>query len=171
MKKILFVIIALFLVNLCISAQIQRKFFDFTLGQTTKSEIENFVKSKGMKTYDQTTDRIAVDGMRFGGIVWSYIAFEFYKGKLQIVYFVLDESSSSKETVGSEWNRIVNSIDKKYSEFLRTDQSNEKFLFYNDNTTSICLMFTNSYGKDVMTMLYSDVQMTQQQIKDGEDEL
>ena len=171
MKKILFLIIALFLVNLCISAQIQRKFFDFTLGKTSKSEIESFVKSKGMKTYSQTTDRIVVDGMRFGGIDWSTTAFIFYNGKLHMVYFADDEYSSSKDVLASEWNRIVNSIDKKYSDFLKANQSNEKRLYYDDNTTSISLTFTNSFGKDAITLMYADVQLTQQQIKDGEDEL
>lgn len=49
MRKFILIFVATLLVNLCISAQIQRKFFDFTLGQTTKSEVESYLKSKGKK--------------------------------------------------------------------------------------------------------------------------
>lgn len=171
MKKAFITFVALFLVNLCISAQIQRKFFDFTLGQTTKNEVESYFKSKGKETLEYTADRIVVDGMRFGGNDWLITAFIFYKGKLQMVYFADDERSSSKHAIRSVWDRMVNSIDKKYSEYLKALLSNEKHLFYSDSKTSISLTFDDSDGKDGITLLYSDEVLVNNQIKDGEEEL
>ena len=171
MRKFIFIFVASLLVNLCISAQIQRKFFDFTLGQTTKSEVESYLKSKGQKTLDYTTDRIVVNGMRFGSIDWLTTAFVFYKGKLQMVYFADDEGSSSKDAIRNEWDRMVNSIDKKYSEYLKALLSNEKHLFYSDGKTTISFSYTNSNGIDGITLLYSDEQLVNEQLKDGEDEL
>lgn len=171
MKKILIVFVSLFFVNLCVSSQIQRKFYDFTLGQTTKSEVEGYFKSKGKETLEYTTERIVVDGMRFGSADWLTTAFVFYKGKLQMVYFADDERSSSKEAIKTEWDRMVNSIDKKYSEYLKALLSNEKHLFYSDGKTSISFTYTNSDGIDGITLLYSDEQLVNEQLKDGENEL
>lgn len=109
--------------------------------------------------------------MRFGSVDWLTTAFVFYKGKLQMVYFADDERSSSKEAIETEWDRMVNSIDKKYSEYLKALLSNEKHLFYSDGKTSISFTYTNSDGIDGITLLYSDEQLVNEQLKDGEDEL
>ena len=63
MKKALVVFITLFFVNLCISAQIQRKFFDFTLGQTTKSEVVKYFKEKQIEI-DDVKENIVNQGDR-----------------------------------------------------------------------------------------------------------
>ena len=106
MKKILFIFIALFLVNLCISAQIQRKFFDFTLGQTTKSEVENYLRKNGIEIVSKTDNRIIAKDMRFAGTNWHGVVFSFFKEKMACVFFAYDEQFSSKRLVDNLWERL-----------------------------------------------------------------
>ena len=171
MKKALITLIALFLVNLCISAQIQRKFFDFTLGQTTRSEVENYLQKKKIVVVDERDDRIMVNNMRFAGTDWSTVAFSFFKGKIASVYFAYDDMNNSKKSVDSLWERLQKSLNKKYSDYYRERVSDDKKFYYQDNQTCLIFKYGSIEGTNAVILLYSDNQLFDEQTGEEEDEL
>lgn len=171
MKKVLLTVIALFLMNLCISAQIQRKFFDFTLGKTTKTEVKSYLHKKKKNILDEIGDVIMVPNMRFGGQEWNLAVFRFYKGKLESVYFSFDDVMNSRESVNSLWKHLKKSLDSKYSDFYRTIASNEQKHYYQDNMTNVFLNWASADGVSAVTLMYTDNEMSKEHIAEEEKEL
>ena len=171
MKKILIIFVSLFFVNLCLSSQIQRKFYDFTLGQTSKSEVVNYFKAKQIEIVDNKENSVAVRNVRFGGYEWPFSAFRFYNNKLVFVYFSNDEQSNSKESLSKTWEHLVTIIDKKYSNFFVSKTSSENILFYNDNITNVQLKYTVFEGIEAITLSYADNQLLSEECKEDENEL
>lgn len=171
MKKTLVLFVTLFLVNLCISAQIQRKFFDFTLGETTRSEVEKYLHKKKVDIVDVKEDHIMVHNMRFSGQDWSTTAFVFYKGKLETVYFAFDDVMNTKESVDGLWKRLQKSLNDKYSEYYSVRASNEKKLYFQDSKTNLMLSYPSVDGVSAVTLIYVDNKMTNEKMAEEEDEL
>lgn len=171
MKKTLVLFVTLFLVNLCVSAQIQRKFFDFTLGETTRSEVEKYILKKNKEIIIDKEDHILVLDMRFGGQEWPSAVFKFYKGKLISVQFIYDDMKNPKETVTSLWTRLQKSINNKYSEYYIIQASNDKKFYYQDSKTSVMLAWISTDDANAVTLLYTDKEMQKEQLAEEEDEL
>ena len=171
MKKIVLTIIALFLVNLCISAQIQRKFYDFTLGETSKTEVKSYLNKKKKSILDERGDVIMVPNMRFAGQEWNLAVFIFYKGKLESVYFSFDDVMNSRESVNGLWKHLKKSLDSKYSEYYSTIASNEQKHYYQDSMTNVFLNWASAEGVNAVTLMYTDNEMSKEHIAEEENEL
>lgn len=70
--------------------QIQRKFFGLELGVSTKEEVTNIIKQKGLELYNVEENGFSAIGtVRFGGIEWKSIKAEFLNDKLLSINFLI----------------------------------------------------------------------------------
>ena len=65
MKKACLLLLLTF-ISLNVFSQIQRKFYDFQLGKTTKNEVISYFKEMG-KEYQFEENTLSVFNMKFGG--------------------------------------------------------------------------------------------------------
>ena len=171
MKKSGLILVLLFLLNICASAQIQRNFFDFTLGVTTKKEVSKYFRKNGKKLYKDKEGINYVNDLRFGGHIWPFAAFSFYNGVLSRVYFADSENSTERETLDIVWDTIKKNISNKYSEYYVPSRSKDDYLIYRDNNTTIQLSYEFSYGSKSLSIMYIDEYIFNKEYKEGSDEL
>lgn len=63
-------------ISLNLFPQIQRKFYDFHLGKTTKKEVVSYFKEMG-KEYQLEGNTMSVFNMKFGGEEWPTVFLKF----------------------------------------------------------------------------------------------
>ena len=152
---------ALSILSLTVSAQIQRQFMGQTLGESTKSEVFKGLEDKGaFNDHTIVEETISVNNIRFGGYTWSVAMFMFYENKLITVLF-LDFEDSSK----IKWDGLVNKLSSKYEKYKTDDVDNSKT--YIDERTYLNIR-TND-GR--ITLGYSDLELAKKKNHDEEDEL
>lgn len=160
-----------FLVNLSGYAQIQRHFFDFTLGVTPESEVVKYFKAKGKQIEKHNDDSYFVHNLRFGGNTWPFAAFSFHKGVLYQVYFSDSENYNSKERQDILWRRLKEDLTEKYSTYYRSYLSDEEELTFDDYRTRIRLIYKLDDDIKRVTLIYSDKNLQLEKIYSESDEL
>lgn len=168
MKKILFLIIFL-LSTIIASAQIQRKIFDFTLGVTTKSQVLNYIKSHQCVYHLDEEGNFVVHRIKFAGQNWNQANFCFYNGKLYLVSFRDNDLVSLKETLDLVWNRLADSLKKKYNDYLV--ELLKDSISYSDNKTFLLLYYKQFSGVWCLSLEYYDSKLFQQKDQSEENEL
>lgn len=167
MKKFLLIIILGFFMAISANAQIQRKFFDFQLGLSTKTEMTNHFKARGnnVRYLDNT---IAVDDVIFGGMKWNEFYADYYKNKLYRMYFLI--SSYSKDKLDTMWDILNRRIGKKYASYYVNSKSSEKEKWYYDGKT-VCNLKYEYEDKWYLAIIYFDEKMYNQKNDEEENEL
>ena len=173
MKRLCFLLIMTVFVNIWVNAQIQRRFFNFNLGTSTKNEVISYFKSKGHKIEKQkdNNDNYVVKHVTFGGHTWPYTVYTFYKGKLYVVYFSDSEDFTSTQTLDLVWNNINKKISDKYYKYYNSSSSNDNTKEYQDVRTRISLSYDYFGGRRSLTLLYIDRRINSQKYEDSIDEL
>jgi hypothetical protein len=155
MKKLGFIFVLTLFVNICATAQIQRHFFDFTLGVTTQKEVSKYFEKNG-KELINIDDEYIVDNVKFAGNIWTCAAFYFHEGKLMRVIFLDNENSSSNQGLDSLWKRLSNTISDKYSSYYNEKVSKENYLVYDDDQTIVVLHYETFEGRKSISIMYND---------------
>ncbi len=171
MRKFYLMFLLVFLVNLSGYAQIQRHFFDFTLGVTPENEVVKYFKAKGKQIEKHNDDSYFVHNLRFGGNTWPFAAFSFHKGVLYLVYFSDGENYNSKERQDILWRRLKEDITKKYSTYYMSSLSDEEELTFSDYRTRIRLSYKPYNDIMGVTLIYSDKNLQLEKIYSESDEL
>lgn len=171
MKRLITLLLLSFLINMSSSALIQKKFYDFTLGVTTKNEVYKYFKGKGIKVIKEREDQYLVENLNFGGELWSFVSFKFYKGKLMKVYFSANEEDKGRQLLEKIWERLNNRIFEKYAEFKDLKLSDEENKIYDDYTTLLTMSYHYFEGIKYVTISYNDKKLMLEKIKDEENEL
>ena len=153
MKRTISIVLLLVCV-LASSAQIQSKFFSFTLGESTMKEVYYYLEEK---QYDITNNPIN-DGfminnkMKFADCVWSKVLFTFYENKLYCIAFYDDENNAPKTILDDKFVKVSKYLNDKYLSFCNENEpdckiySDEKVFVglerrYNNDKTYILLNF------------------------------
>lgn len=173
MKKVYLLLLMFFFVNLNVSAQIQRKFFDFELGKTTKSEVKRYLRQKDKYIEEKDDDTIYSSELRFGGFNWNFVAFSFCKGTLCMVYFSESDNHTARETLDALYKRLSTNLENKYQDYKRYDMSNDEETVYVDllNNTSLSLKYDYFRGYKGISLTYSDFVLRSDSYREERDEL
>ena len=158
-----------FLCTIAVSAQIQRKILDFSLGVTTKTQVLNYLKSHHYKYSHNEDGEYVVEKIKFAGHIWPVAYFSFYKGKFYCVDFRDSDSFTPKETLELVWNSINQSLCRKYSAYSNTIDND--YIDFSDNRTSVSLDHRYLMGGRTLAIMYIDLINNRQKIKEDEDEL
>lgn len=160
--------IALSLLVLTISAQIQRTFFGCTLGVSTKAFVKNAMIRKEYPLVVKNNKYIYYD-VKFGGFECAKVFFSFFSGKLFRVDIYID-NQSVKSLADQEYKKLHSLLDAKYSNYKIEDECNyeepywDLFCNYKDEKTSVSLQFPEHYETWVV-MTYLDLELNRLRLK------
>ena len=169
-KKI--VILCLLIFNsVCIEAQIQRKFFSFNLGKTTRHEIINYYKVRNQKIWYSKDTSISVSQVNFGGHTWPVVYFSFHKDKLYHVYFSDSEGFTPIESLDLLWKRLTSTLSSKYDSYYDEYESTYNVKEFNDNRTKAILKYEYFEGSKGIILMYIDTSLQREKIISENDEL
>ena len=144
------------------SAQIQRTFFGFTLGTTTKAEVYNKYHNENLETFHQSSPNgnCCLNYATFGGYNDWTVVFSFYNDKL---YSVRLSHIDPLYKISSSFNRT---LDKKYSKYYIKKESTEYDKVYLDDKTIVELII-GSY----VELSYTDYSLWRSKINADESDL
>lgn len=155
-RRNVLVLVFITLFSLNSSAQIQRKFYDFTFGLTQKSQVYNYFKAKGHRIRIIDENTIAVNNVKFGGFDWGVSYFSFYKNKFYQVNFMSSENDMIKESLDDQWELLDSKIMAKYSKYIVKNMSSDKEKYYFDSKTVTKLVYELFQGSWVLSIIYYD---------------
>ena len=167
-----FCLLTLFLLCAIIAtAQIQRKILDFTLGVTTKVQVQNYLKSHHYKYHLNEDGDFIVEKVTFAGHNWPAAFFCFYKGKLFLVDFRNNDDFTPVETMDLIWERLSNSLKKKYSNYSFSSSKDDGSLNFSDHKTRLTTNYTYLFGSKSLHIMYYDEYLFGQKYESDESEL
>lgn len=155
-----FLILLFFVINvICANAQIQRLFMGFTLGVSTKTQIENQLKARHKKYRIVNDNCIAIEDVTFVGLFWPSTYVRFYKNTFYSVSFsVTAYDLGSLDALDNYWGNLSSLLRRKYNNYImkQTDTS----YYYTDMKTDL-MLYTDYERKSVglvkyMTLVYYD---------------
>lgn len=170
MKKLSFIVISL-LISICASAQIQRNFFGFTLGETTKSEVIKYFKSKKYKMNESDDETLILTDLKFAGHTWPFSAISFYNGKLNRVYFADNETYTPIHTLDLVWEDFLIKISQKYSDYYQINLSNDESKVYYDDSTRFSMDYIVFQGYKGLSLMYTDRKLLDEERDDDANDL
>ena len=174
MKRLFFLLFLSAFIGMSCHAQIQNKIYDFVLGQTTKQEVKNYFNSKPEIEWeeDKTDESILVEGLRFGGCYWDAVFFSFYKDVLLDVHFsAMDTEKVSKADIKRNWEKLKQSLKKKYGSYFQEKFSTDEHLVFIDDIIMLDLQIENKNGRKLLSLSYIDIKLNLAQQKGDADEL
>lgn len=169
MTKRFYLLIVFLLCTIIASAQIQRKLLDFTLGVTTKTQVQNYIKSHQYVYHLDEEGNFVIHNIKFAGQNWHHANFCFYNGKLYKVSFSATELDTSKENLDLIWQRFVDSLKKKYIDYICLSEKDNYSYF--DNKTVVVLFYKQFSSVWCLALEYYDYYLFQQKDKSEENEL
>ena len=167
MKKVLAIFLA-FIIGLSMSAQIQNKLLGFTLGKTNRSEVYNKYKND---TYfiEKEDGSICSTDVTFAGHEWDMVVFNFVDNKLSAVAFSDIETETPVKIMESTWKSLKERLWNKYSKYY--ENTTDDMILYSDDTNKLVLRFSDSTGRLLLLLYYTNIALTVQQMQAEEDEL
>ncbi len=171
MKRLLITLILVAFSNICLFAQLQRRFFDFTLGVTTTAEVVDYFKKQGKEIEKREDNNYYVMYLEFGGNNWLGTSFSFYKDKLMSISFFNSELKSSRQSLEMSWERYQLVFSRKYSDYYDSKMSDDMMKVYNDDLTSVYLIYKESVGGKAMSLVYEDKKLSDEKREMNDNEL
>lgn len=159
------------LISVNIQGQIQRRFFNFTLGLTNRQEVTSYFKARKIKTWLPEDDHFSVRHISFGGNKWPVIYFYFYKNKLCLIYFSDSEGFTDRETLDALWERMYLALMSKYKRLYNEEKSTNNELIFEDNKTHLTYYYKYYKGQKSMSLIYTDKHLQMESFIDADDEL
>lgn len=170
MRKIIFVLLIAFSLNL--NAQIQRSFYGFSLGKTTKKEVVSYFKSRKMKIWNNDTNRLSVRSLNFGGYKWPVVYFNFYKNKLYLIYFSDAEYFTPRQSLDTKWKDLEVSLMSKYRNVIVNEENTEEYhKFIDHSQTSLIFKYDYYEGYKGIALMYTDLKLQYEQYLSEKSEL
>ena len=168
MKRAFLTLVLLLVSTILVSAQIQRKFINSTLGVSTKSQISSYLRNNN---YDFASENghLEIYNLNFAGHTWPVVFLEFHNGVLYCLDFRDGEGFTPVELLNSAWMRYRRSLLEKYSEYLC--ESDKEHLEFSDERTVVSLDFKYSLGEKSLSIMYYDLNLLLQQSIQEENEL
>ena len=167
MKKILLII--LMMLSLHADAQIQRRFFGFTLGVANKQQITYHFKKQN-KTVSNDNGVLVVKNLKFGGQFWDEVRFAFYKNRFYEIFLVSSTRYNSKDLLDDRWDYLLNSFFEKYRNYYYPD-SEEYTRYFLDDKTVLRFHYENSHGIWYQDLVYYDDKLFDASSKSDNDDL
>ena len=162
MKKTLVFITAL-LLGLSSYSQIQRKFYDCTLGVSTRAQVKKTLEGKGFNVYEDD-ETLQINSAIFAGYEWN-VAFIFFRDKLYYVF--LQMRANYYNDLEYIYNDLSKKLLKKYNDYQITDE--EYNIMFLDGITVCGLKYEKL--RDEITFAYIDKELLNLVNKANENDL
>ena len=158
-------------VSIEMNAQIQRNFYDLSLGTSTQKEVQKYCKSNKKTILRKNSDGIYIKDLKFGGHTWPITLFSFYKGKLKTVFFTDIEEGTDRDALDLFWITLRLNIVNKYTEYADNKLSNDNLKYYDDGETTLMLSHKKTQDENGITLMYSDKKMQDAEIEEENNDL
>jgi len=170
MKRIISFILLMHL-SICCFSQISRTFWGVTLGKSTKQQVRAMLISKKYKVHSEIDGSLVVypNNVSFGGAFWTYVGFGFVNGRLQGVLFQ-NNSEQAPIDVDETYEKLLSSLNNKYGSCIK-DFPSENACIFSDLKTSTSLSRSERQGVNIISLFYTDVELTLKDAQSDEDEL
>lgn len=159
-----------FFVSIEMNAQIQRSFYDLSLGTSTQKEVKRYFKSNKKTIIKRGNDEIYVKDLKFGGHIWPYTVFKFYKDKLKNVFFSDIKEGTDREALNLYWITLRIQIDDKYINYAAKETSNDNLKYYDDGVTTLMISYNKTQVDNRISLLYSDKEMGDAEMKEDKND-
>ena len=172
MRKLIFLFLLVFS-SMKMSGQIQRNFFDFAIGSSTKKEVTNYFKARNKTIWPSRNDDdyFSIRQLNFGGNNWPVVYFYFYKSKLYLIYFSDSDLFTPEKTLDSVWKRLDITLLSKYARYYDERASSNEINKYRDNRTEIVLKYDYFQGSKGISLMYVDLYLQKDKIINEGNEL
>jgi hypothetical protein len=170
MKKLFLLMLMFFFMNLSASAQIQRKFFDLFLGESTKTEVLKTCKSKGIELFEKE-DCYYAEKVKFGGNTWPLALFFFHNNILTMVAFCDNDYDSSSESIDKTFENYCDALSEKYSDYYDNFSSNDQLKVFRDKATTLKLEMSYVETRKTVSITYIDRELQREVRNKNFDEL
>ena len=143
-----------------------------TLGVSTKAQVEQAISNHKLKIREQGTDIIACSSntFEFGGYSWTFVSFNFYKGKLYAIIFLTDRYPTCLEN----FNGLKEALNDKYENYrIRNDSYNNgnNWIEYDDGNTTVSLSFNYRNHRYNGGLVYCDKKLMKNKSQSDKSEL
>ena len=151
-----FLILLFFVINaICANAQIQRSFMDFTLGVSTKTQIENQLKARHKKYRIVNDNCIAIENVNFGGLFWPTTYVRFYKNTFYYITFsVTAYDLGGLDVFDYYWGNLSSLLRRKYNNYIM--KQNDTSYYYTDMKTDL-MLYTDYERESVGLVKYMNL--------------
>ena len=164
-----------FLMSVSASAQIKRNIGGVILGESTKKEIQDYLRSKNIYPQQDGLSIYGKGDISFGGVLWTAVYYEFYKETLFRITYTKVVKGHEKE-LRSKYKELRNNLYKKYVKRTPKDNSLEYSpkTFIKDKTTLIKLSIQDPNNKPnilYLKLTYLDTRIDKQNKQQEFDDL
>lgn len=160
MKRIISIVLLLVCV-LAASAQIQRNILGFTLGETTKTQVYDYLKENQYNI----TDNPIKDGcmintkVEFLGYTWAKVFISFFDDKFYSVSFYDDDEYALPAMLKERFTKLSRTLNLKYFYYFQDDQEDSKY--YSDDKVYLVLHrdIDSLTGKRYILLSFMDLKL------------
>lgn len=153
-------------------AQITNKIRGLTLDKSTLQQVMNVINAKHLTTYEKKSECITCfpkEQFQFGGEKWDMAFFNFYKGKLCSIHFLIMRSTNAK----ASFERLKSFLNDKYSDYVRDKNLHsiiKKYVDYDDGKTTVSVTLA-SEEIDYVGLRYFDDNLAREVARQIQSEL
>lgn len=163
--------ISICLLLLCVlasSAQMQRKFLDFTLGESTKTQVYKFLKRHHYE-FSEYSDKsgFLINDLKFAGYVWPFAIVKFHNNTFYGIAFY--DNKLDEKMLYSRFDLLDSSLKHKYSDFLILDTKTKKQ--YTDGIVHASLQCEYRSTDFLLSLTYLYIPILRQQNEEQESDL
>ena len=151
MRFIIFIIFDVFFSMLAYS-QLQNRFFDCELGQTSEQHVLKILSLKGYNPF-YSHKVLVVNDVIWGGGKWPCVAFYFKNDMLSEVRFMQDEMTSTRASIHGTFDSLKSMLKKKYNQF-QIEESDKQIMFEDEDILIILTLYEESSIGVILRYLY-----------------
>ncbi len=172
MKRFTCLLFLMLVICIASSAQITNKILGLTLGVSTRTQVLQAISDNKLHIRERGTDIIACtsNSFEFGGYSWSFITFNFYKGKLYAIAFLTDRYPTCREN----FSGLTIALKEKYEKYLTRNDSygnGDRWVEYDDGKTTVSLSFDFRNNRYNGGLLYCDKRLMDMKSQKDKSEL
>lgn len=171
MKKNLILVVLFLLVCLSSFGQIQRKFFGFIFGISTKTEVVSYFKTNKIPYIIEDASTIKARNIKFAGKDWPFAVFLFYNNRFFEAYFANSSDYTSQTTMELIWGNIKESLIDKYSQYTDKNYTTNNKKSFDDGKTILNAEYTHMDRTSYISLMYYDIHLFDAYNKKNKDEL
>lgn len=159
MKRIATVLLLAIFVSFTLAAKITDEVWGLTIGKSTRSQVERFIKDNNLKIIDNKESSISCfsEHLMFEDINWDMVKFEFFNNTLYLIRF-----TKTRGNTLMDFKELYTDLDNKNSQYCSDAKSNDNVIsvVYDDNTTCVKLSIDRQMneleGHAILSLIYAN---------------
>lgn len=175
MKKVLLLLL-LTILSLTSFGQIKRNVDGITLGKTSKQEVVNYFKNRGIPytfgnigAYNSVSSK---EGRAFGGVSWQFNDYVLHNNIVfQVLYTKMSGDYITKEEIDLEFKSLFLSLQRKYGSYFKKSKSDNDTKTFSDSSIEIALRRGYYQNHYMFSIEYTDINLMHKAFSKGYDDL